>query len=86
MSKDILLAKDNNSIWQTSQIQLPDFIFNCNCLITQQSTLKPKLIILSPGDKNFDSQNKCLTYNLCDIVGYHTFVRFTQDLTTVKKN
>ena len=81
MSKDTLLSNGFN-IWKISKIKLPYEIKSCTCLITEQSTLKPKLIVLGPSCK----ENMSLKYNLWDIIGYHTFIRFTENLTTVMKN
>ena len=82
MSKDMCDNKMTN-IWELSQIKLPYKLYMCTCLITQQNTWYPKLIILGGNIPQKGRTNKCLEYNLFDIIGSDTFCRFMIDFTQV---
>ena len=69
--------KSNQSIWQASLIKLPLAIHACQCVITDQKSRNPKLIILGGVNQNYDSTDTYLEYNLCDIISYDTFNRFS---------
>ena len=72
------------NIWQTSQISLCHPLCQTSCLITQKNGKSPKLFILGgTRDMSMSSTNECYEYNLCDIIGYHTFYRFFIDLKQV---
>ena len=72
------------NIWQLSQIGLPYTLRKCTCLITQQNTWHPKLVILGGyiNDKH-ERRDECLEYDLIDVIGSDTFYRFMIDFTQV---
>ena len=86
MSKD-LLCNNNSiaSIWQTSQIVLPQALHQCKCLITHQNTNNPKLIVLGGCDCTNQTTKTFLEFELCDIIGYNTFIRFMLNFEKVKQ-
>ena len=75
MSKDMCCHSITN-IWQMSQISLPVFLQGCKCMILEQSTEYPKLIILGGGQSYYQGTQTHLKYELYDILGYDTFNRF----------
>ena len=79
MSKDLNDSTKNN-IWQMSNISLPKRLKGCKCMITHKNTKNPKVIVLGCSGYYFIP---FLEYELCDIIGYHTFQSFMVDLATV---
>ena len=82
MSKDMC---DNTikNIWRLSEIKLNQSLCHCTCVITAQNTWHPTLFVLG-GYNKYDHATKAhLQYDLCDIMGYHTFYRFMIDLKQV---
>ena len=91
MSNDINNKNSENDysieqrIWQLSLIKLPFALNRCQCIITDQKSKNPKLIILGGYNEYREMTDECFEYNLCDIVGYDTFNRFiTFDYETVE--
>ena len=74
---------EKQSIWQTSKIRLPFAICECQCIITQQNSCNPILNILGGCNQNNVATNQWLQYNLCDVIGYQTFMRFSIDIERV---
>ena len=72
------------NIWQISQISLPFTLSRCTCLITQQSTKQPKLIILGGQTATTQITKTYLEYNISDIIGYDKFKCFMIDVKQVK--
>ena len=75
MSKDICNNSIDN-IWQISEVSLPREMSRCKCIITHESTMNPKFIILG-------GQDRFLEYDLRDIIGDNTFKHFMLDFLTV---
>ena len=74
---------ENQSIWRLSLIELPFLISACQCIITDKKNKNAKLIILGGKNQNYRETHAYLEYNLCDIIGYHTFYRFIIDMKQV---
>ena len=72
-----------HNIWQMSQISLPKSLSHCKCMITQQNTENPKVIILC-GKTNFkDVTNERLKYDLQTIIGNRNFKHFMMHIEEV---
>ena len=63
------------NVWQLSKVSLPYELSHCSCLIIQQNTSNPKLIILGGYRKHIQT-NAWFEFELCDIMGQQKFNRF----------
>ena len=76
MSKDMCDNK-MQSIWRLSQMTLEHNLYGCKCMITHQNTNNPKLIVLGGCNGNDNDYTKThLEFNLSDVIGWDTFIRF----------
>ena len=78
MSKDMCDEKMKN-IWRLSKMKIPCNLRNCTCLITQQSTQNPKVIIIGGSNDRWPVFEEYFEFFLFDIMGKHSFYRFMID-------
>ena len=82
MSKDICNDSIDN-IWQISKVSLSIALSLCKCMITHESTMNPKFIVLGGENPLRRATYTYAEYNLYDITGNDTFKRFMLDFLKV---
>ena len=68
MSSD-LNNKNVTNLWQQSKITLDIPLSGCKCIITQQSTDNPKLIVLGGNDNKRNNTDIHREYGIREIIG-----------------